>query len=68
MPCLRLCEVDDHADGALDAADDADFVFADDQAAVLMTLWMMFMMIRMLMVSDISIITINSHKTQATQT
>ena len=33
MPCLRLCEVDDHADGALDAADGADFDVADDPAA-----------------------------------
>ena len=33
MPCLRLCEVDDHVDGALDAADGADFDVADDQAA-----------------------------------
>ena len=33
VPCLRLCEVDDHADGALDAVDGADFDVADDQAA-----------------------------------
>ncbi len=33
MPCLCLCEVHDHADGALDAADSADFDVADDQAA-----------------------------------
>ena len=33
VPCLRLCEVDDHTDGALDAADGADFDVADDQAA-----------------------------------
>ena len=30
---LRLCEADDHADGALHAADCADFEAADDQAA-----------------------------------
>ena len=30
VPCLRLCEVDDNADGALDAADGADFDVADD--------------------------------------
>ena len=33
MPCLCLGEVDDHADGALGAADGADFDVADDQAA-----------------------------------
>ena len=33
MPCLRLCEVDDHSGGALDAAHGADFDVADDQAA-----------------------------------
>ena len=34
MPCLRLCEVDEHADGAHHAADEADFDVADDQAGV----------------------------------
>ena len=33
VPCLHLCEVDDHAGGALDAADDAEFDVAGDQAA-----------------------------------
>ena len=32
MSCLRLCELDDDADGDVGAADDAGFDVADDQA------------------------------------
>ena len=45
VPCLRLCEVDDHADGALDAADGAVLMLLMIKLLVLMTLWMMLLVI-----------------------